>query len=47
MSYILSNIENSMFLPYADESKISTAIKNIKNSSPGWDNIPPVLLNRA
>ena len=23
---------------------MSTIIKNIKNSSPGWDNIPPVLL---
>ena len=44
MSYISSNIENSMFLPYIDETEISTIIKNIKNSSPGWDNIPPVLL---
>ena len=44
MSYISSSIENSMFLPYIDETEISTIIKNIKNSSPGWDNIPPVLL---
>ena len=44
MSYISSSIENSMFLPHIDETEISTIIKNIKNSSPGWDNIPPVLL---
>ena len=44
MSYILSSIENSMFLPHIDETEISTIIKNIKNSSPGWDNIPPLLL---
>ena len=44
MSYISSSIENSMFLPYIDETEISTIIKNVKNSSPGWDNIPPVLL---
>ena len=41
MSYISSNIENSMVLPYIDETEISTIIKN---NSPGWDNIPPVLL---
>ena len=41
MSYISSNIENSMVLPYIDETEISTIIKN---SSPSWDNIPPVLL---
>ena len=44
MSYISSSIENSMFLPHIDETEISTIIKNIKNSSSGWDNIPPVLL---
>ena len=41
MSYMSSSIENNMFLPYIDETEISTIIKN---SSPGWDNIPPVLL---
>ena len=41
MSYISSSIENSMFLPHIYEIEISTIIKN---SSPGWDNIPPVLL---
>ena len=43
MSYLSSNIENSMFLPHIDENEISTIIKNIKNGSPGWDNLPPVL----
>ena len=43
MSYLSSNIENSMFLPHIDENEISTIIKNIKNSSTCWDNLPPVL----
>ena len=42
MSYLSSNIENSMFLPHIDENEISTIIKNIENSSPGWDSLPPV-----
>ena len=43
MSCLSSNIENSMFLPRIDENEISTMIKNIINSSPGWDNLHPVL----
>ena len=43
MSYFSSNIENSMFLPHIDDNEISAIIKNNKNSSPGWDNLPPVL----
>ena len=43
MSYLSSNIENSMFLPHIDENEIPIIIKNIKNGSPGWDNLPPVL----
>ena len=35
MSYISSNIENSMFLPYIDETEISTIIKNINVSRLG------------
>ena len=43
MSYLSSSIENSMFLPHIDENEISTIIKSIKNGSPGWDNLPPIL----
>ena len=32
-----------MFLPHIDENEISTIIKSIKNGSPGWDNLPPIL----
>ena len=43
MSDISSYIENSMFLPHIDENEISIIIKNITNSSSGWDNLFPVL----
>ena len=32
-----------MFLSHIDENEISTIIKSIKNRSPGWDNLPPIL----
>ena len=43
MSYLSSSFENSMFLPHIDENEISTIIKSIKNASPSWDNLPPIL----
>ena len=36
--------EYSIFIPYVTEYEITTILSDINNSSPGWDNIPSVIL---
>ena len=40
MSYISADSKKSIFIPYVTENTIT----GINNSSPGWDNIPSVIL---
>ena len=44
MSYILADSKKSIFIPYVNEYEITTIHEGINNSSPGWDNIPSVIL---
>ena len=47
MSYLPSNVNNIIVIPYITDYDIMTIIKGINNSSPGWDNIPATLLKQC
>ena len=36
--------QNSIFVPYITENEVKNVISGLKNSSPGWDDIPPSIL---
>ena len=40
--YIQSNVQNMVITNYY-ENDVSLAINSLKNSSPGWDNIPTLI----
>ena len=40
--YIQSNVQR-MAIPNYNENDVTLAINSLKNSSPGWDNIPLIL----
>ena len=44
MSYISADSKKSIFIPYVTEYEITSILSGINNSSPGWDNIPSVIL---
>ena len=42
LDYIQSNVQ-SMVIPNYYENNVTLAINSLKNSSPGWDNIPTLI----
>ena len=44
MSYISADSNKNKFIPYVTEYEITTILSGTNNSSPGWDNIPSVIL---
>ena len=44
MSCISADSKKSIFILYVTEYEITTILAGINNSSPGWDNIPSVIL---
>ena len=42
LNYIQSNVQ-SMTIPNYYENDVTLAINSLKNSSPGWDNIPTLI----
>ena len=44
LSYISVDSKKSIFIPYVIEYEITTILAGINNNSPGWDNIPSVIL---
>ena len=36
--------QNSIFVPHITENEVKNVISGLKNSSPGWDDIPPSIL---
>ena len=42
LDYIQSNVQ-SMTIPNYYENDVTLAINSLKNSSPGWDNIPTLI----
>ena len=44
MSYISGDSKKSIFILYVTEYEITTILASINNSSPGWDDIPSVIL---
>jgi hypothetical protein len=46
-SYISQSVTNTIFFSPVIEDEVISIIKNMKNSSPGWDSIPPSLLKKT
>ena len=44
MSYLSADSKKSIFIPYVTEYETTTILADINNSSPGWNNIPSVIL---
>ena len=38
---------NSIFIPYINEEDITEAVNSLKNSSAGWDFIPPSIAKQS
>ena len=46
ISYISADSKKSIFIPYITEYEIATILSGVNNSSPGWDNIPSLILKQ-